>query len=62
MLVASHADDLTHANAAGLRTAYIARPLEHGTPPRENDPFTGGPFTPNLRAHDLNDLANQLGA
>ncbi len=30
MMVASHSSDLTAAAACGLRTAHIARPLEHG--------------------------------
>ena len=30
MLVAAHQDDLAHARAAGLKTAYIERPLEFG--------------------------------
>jgi 2-haloacid dehalogenase len=31
MLVAAHQDDLAHARAAGLETAYIKRPLEFGS-------------------------------
>lgn len=30
MMVAAHQDDLAHARACGLRTAYIERPLEYG--------------------------------
>jgi 2-haloacid dehalogenase len=30
MLVAAHNDDLRHARSAGLATAFIARPHEHG--------------------------------
>jgi 2-haloacid dehalogenase len=30
ILVAAHQDDLAHARAAGLKTAYIERPLEFG--------------------------------
>lgn len=30
MLVATHQDDLAHARACGLKTAYIERPLEYG--------------------------------
>ena len=29
-MVAAHADDLRAARAAGLRTAFLPRPLEHG--------------------------------
>ena len=31
MLVAAHQDDLNHARACGLKTAYIERPLEFGS-------------------------------
>ena len=31
MLVAAHQDDLAHARACGLKTAYIERPLEFGS-------------------------------
>ncbi len=31
MLVAAHQDDLDHARACGLKTAYIERPLEFGS-------------------------------
>ena len=30
MLVAAHNDDLEHADRAGLRTAFVPRPTEHG--------------------------------
>ena len=30
MMVAAHQDDLAHARACGLKTAYIERPLEYG--------------------------------
>jgi 2-haloacid dehalogenase len=38
MLVAAHPSDLAGARAAGLRTAFVDRPLEYGpdTPPRED--------------------------
>jgi 2-haloacid dehalogenase len=59
MLVAAHPGDLRAARDAGLMTAYVARPLEHGPgrrPPRvENGEFD---FT----ASDFGDLAEQLGA
>jgi 2-haloacid dehalogenase len=60
MLVAAHADDLQHAAACGLRTAYVHRPLEHGPSARNDDPLAGGAFRPDLRAGDLHDLARQL--
>ncbi len=30
MMVAAHNDDLVHASALGLRTAFVSRPTEHG--------------------------------
>ena len=38
MLVAAHPSDLAGARAAGLRTAFVHRPLEHGpgSPARED--------------------------
>lgn len=56
MLVAAHPSDLAGARVAGLRTAFIDRPLEHGpnTPPRE-DPLA------DVSAGDLHELAQLLG-
>ncbi len=58
MLVAAHHDDLAGARACGLRTAYVARPLEFGaqapkdvSPRPEND----------LHGLSLADVADQLG-
>jgi 2-haloacid dehalogenase len=55
MLVAAHPSDLAGARAAGLRTAFIDRPLEHGegSPPR-SDPEA------DVSASDLLDLASRL--
>jgi 2-haloacid dehalogenase len=58
MMVAAHADDLVAAAACGLRTAYLARPDEHGR---------GGTAPPapegvDVVAEDLGYLARQLGA
>jgi 2-haloacid dehalogenase len=59
LMVAAHPSDLAAAARAGLRTAYVPRPLEHGV---------GGPMEPvgDLRfdcvATDFIDLAEQLGA
>jgi 2-haloacid dehalogenase len=59
MLVAAHPGDLRAAGAAGLMTAYVARPLEYGPDQRphriDEDEFD---FT----ATDFLDLAEQLGA
>ncbi|MFE6697109.1 haloacid dehalogenase type II [Streptomyces sp. NPDC057718] len=52
LMVAAHAWDLRGAQALGLRTAYVARPV--GDPPTASDRF-------DLYAEDLTDLAGQLG-
>lgn len=52
LMVATHAWDLRGAQALGLRTAYVARPV--GDPPAPSDRF-------DLHAADLADLAAQLG-
>jgi 2-haloacid dehalogenase len=59
MLVATHPSDLRAARAAGLMTAYVTRPLEHGPGqplPRVED----GEF--DVTATDFLELAQQLGA
>lgn len=59
LMVAAHKDDLDGAARAGLRTAFIARPLEFGDPARKD-------VTPEPRfdvnAKDFLDLARQLGS
>jgi 2-haloacid dehalogenase len=58
MLVAAHPSDLRSAREAGLMTAYVVRPLEHGpdaAPPGYDD----GEF--DFVADDFLDLARQLG-
>lgn len=52
LMVAAHAWDLRGAQALGLRTAYVARPV--GDPPAGSDRF-------DLYAESLADLAEQLG-
>ncbi|MEU7330501.1 haloacid dehalogenase type II [Streptomyces parvus] len=52
LMVAAHAWDLRGAQALGLRTAYVARPV--GDPPTSSDRF-------DLYAEDLADLADRLG-
>jgi 2-haloacid dehalogenase len=59
MLVAAHPGDLKAAHAAGLKTAYVDRPLEHG-PGREPHGVKAGEF--DFVATDFVDLAEQLGA
>lgn len=58
MLVAAHQDDLAHARAAGLKTAYIERPLEYG-PSQQKDVSANPDNT--LHARDLVELADLLG-
>lgn len=56
MLVAAHPWDLDGARAAGLRTAFIDRPLEHGAgSPARSDPLA------DVSAADLHELARLLG-
>ena len=57
MMVAAHSDDLQAAARAGLKTAFIARPDEHGPGLGESQPKTAVDFS----ATDLVDLAKQLG-
>lgn len=58
MLVAAHPSDLRAARAAGLRTAYVDRPLEWGQPGRYRVAFDPGEF--DVTATDLVDLADRL--
>ncbi|MEU6861423.1 haloacid dehalogenase type II [Glycomyces sp. NPDC046736] len=53
LMVAAHSWDLRGAQAVGMRTAYVQRPV--GDPPRESDDF-------DYRAGNLADLATALGA
>lgn len=57
MLVAAHPSDLRAARDAGLRTAYVDRPLEYG-PGRP--PVTIEPDEFDVTATDLVDLADKL--
>ena len=59
MLVAAHPGDLRAAREAGLRTAYVDRPLEFG-PGREAHQTEPDEF--DVAATDFVDLAKQLGA
>lgn len=58
MLVAAHKDDLLSANACGLQTAFIERPLEFG-PNFSRQDLHREEFT-TYHAKDLMDLAAQL--
>lgn len=57
MMVAAHSSDLAAAAAAGLRTAHIARPNEHGPGRGERAPTVAV----DVAAQGLPDLADQLG-
>jgi 2-haloacid dehalogenase len=57
-LVAAHNDDLEAARACGFKTAFIARPMEHG-PGQTKDLRAEGPW--DIVADDLLDLAQRLG-
>lgn len=57
MLVAAHPDDLRAAQAAGLRTGYVPRPLEYG-PGRTLPTVADGAF--DLVARDFVELAVRL--
>jgi 2-haloacid dehalogenase len=57
MMVAAHSSDLAAAAAAGLRTAFIARPDEHG--PGIGETVAGVPV--DVSAASLLELADRLG-
>jgi 2-haloacid dehalogenase len=59
LMVAAHNGDLRAAQQAGLRTAFISRPLEHG-PAQASD--LHAEFAVDIAARDFYDLAEQLGA
>ncbi len=59
MLVAAHPSDLRAARDAGLKTAYVARPLEYGPNQRPAN-LDDGEF--DYTATDFLDLADTLGA
>jgi len=60
MMVAAHPHDLAGAARAGLKTAYVPRPLEHGPGKPLIGPAPGQTF--DITASDFLDLARQLGA
>ncbi len=59
MMVASHKDDLRAASSAGLRTAFVRRPLEFGP---GGNPDLAPEEGLDVIAQDFLDLARQLGA
>ena len=58
MMVAAHKDDLRAAQRAGLRAAFVQRPLEFGNPARK-DVRPEKEF--DVNAADFIDLAAKLG-
>jgi 2-haloacid dehalogenase len=58
MMVAAHNDDLAAARNAGLATAFVPRPTEHGS---EQTSDLSATEDWDLVARDFIDLANQLG-
>jgi 2-haloacid dehalogenase len=58
MMVAAHNDDLAAARAAGMRTAFVLRPTEHG-PSQTADLTAEGPW--DVVAGDFVSLADALG-
>jgi len=58
MMVAAHNGDLVAAGALGFRTAFVARPQEHG-PTQTSDRSAAHAF--DIVARDFGDLADQLG-
>ena len=58
MLVAAHNNDLEAALQVGFKTAFVARPFEHGSD-QETDLFAEEEY--DIVAQDFMDLAEQLG-
>jgi 2-haloacid dehalogenase len=58
MMVAAHSGDLRAAKEVGLRTAFVARPLEYGP---AGKPELKADSAVDISAKDFNDLAEQLG-
>jgi 2-haloacid dehalogenase len=58
-LVAAHNSDLAAARQCGYKTAFVARPTEHG-PGQTTDLKADADW--DVVAHDFNDLANKVGA
>lgn len=61
MMVAAHERDLDASHEAGLRTAYVHRPLEWG-PERAEDIERPDQSAYDIVAEDIVDLAEQLGS
>jgi 2-haloacid dehalogenase len=59
MMVAAHNNDLKAAKAQGMKTAFVARPTEHG--PGQTTDLAPDPACVDLPARDFVDLAAKLG-
>jgi 2-haloacid dehalogenase len=59
MMCAAHNDDLRAARAQGLKTAFFARPAEHG--PRQTSDLAASESW-DVVAADIRDLADRMGA
>jgi 2-haloacid dehalogenase len=59
MMVAAHNNDLKAAKAQGLKTAFVARPKEHG--PGQTTDLTPDPACVDVPAADFVELAAKLG-
>ena len=59
MMVAAHNNDLAAARSQGLRTAFVARPTEHG-PKQSTDLTATGPW--DVVAEDFRELAVKMDA
>jgi len=60
MMVAAHNNDLKAAKAQGMKTAFVARPAEHG--PGQTTDLAADPACVDVPARDFVDLAARLGA
>jgi 2-haloacid dehalogenase len=58
MMVAAHNGDLAAAKAQGLRTAFVARPMEHG--PGQTTDLAPDPACVDVAAKDFIELAEKL--
>jgi 2-haloacid dehalogenase len=58
-MVAAHNNDLKAAKAQGLRTAFVARPTEHG--PGQSTDLAPDPACADISAADFVALAARLG-
>jgi 2-haloacid dehalogenase len=60
LMVAAHNNDLKAAKAQGMRTAFVARPTEHG--PGQTTDLVADPACVDLPAKDFVELAGKLAA